>query len=606
MVQLSTTSSITDFLAKQGKPSDYNSRANLYKESGLEERLGKYVGSASQNTAFIKQLQTPASTGEVLKTYQRADINKAGTGLENPLNLGTAKIKPVAPTSTPIDKYGVIDVSGKPMDFGALNLKPPTNGVATDSKAPIDWSRLNLSAPAPASQALNTAQGKPTPISTPTSPTGGGTTPEITPTPTPPTYEAPAFSDTGTPTPADFGIGLPSEAELVQQYLDSSEYSALKGSQDIGDLGIALKAETAKENLQAKYEADRKQVEDVLGRNGLWFSGIRNTQVAALVQSLAMSLNQVDRTTAQALLESDATFKADILKGIDQLFTEAKNDNKDALKQLNEAGFVMIRNQIIPSLAAQRFNSDEENRKMTQEMLILSFRQKLNEFDALQKQREVINNQTKVRLGISMQNANTAQERNAILNQIREISLLQKTAVSPGQIISTSSGLPVKLTKEQTDLLAGFGSMLDTQIPSITGLLSKVTTGGISGRYMTGVLGVPVLQNTLSNDQQALLQEINQMNNSLIYLLSGKQINNQEFDRLKLQLPSLNYSNSQNAVQIESFSRTLKDIYSRNLSLNGWTMAGTDTGVSATNNLLSTALSTGDPLDDLAAEYGAE
>lgn len=59
-VKLNTTTSIVDYLRSIGKPSDFTSRSSLYKTSGLEGRLGKYVGSATQNTAFLRQLSTPA------------------------------------------------------------------------------------------------------------------------------------------------------------------------------------------------------------------------------------------------------------------------------------------------------------------------------------------------------------------------------------------------------------------------------------------------------------------------------------------------------------------------------------------------------------------
>ena len=69
-IKLNTTTSITDYLKSVGKPTDFNSRASLYKTSGLEERLGKYVGSMPQNTAFLKNLSsqsvannTPAPNG---------------------------------------------------------------------------------------------------------------------------------------------------------------------------------------------------------------------------------------------------------------------------------------------------------------------------------------------------------------------------------------------------------------------------------------------------------------------------------------------------------------------------------------------------------------
>jgi len=56
--------------------------------------------------------------------------------------------------------------------------------------------------------------------------------------------------------------------------------------------------------------------------------------------------------------------------------------------------------------------------------------------------------------------------------------------------------------------------------------------------------------------------------------LSGKQINNQEFERLKMQLPSLNYTNEQNKTQLDSFETTFKGLFNNKLSVNGWGIAG--------------------------------
>src|SRR3990167_10329960 len=65
---LNTTSSIVDFLKSQNKPSDFTSRENLYKTSGLEARLGKYVGSSSQNTP--DQIAQEALESPAFKLYQ--------------------------------------------------------------------------------------------------------------------------------------------------------------------------------------------------------------------------------------------------------------------------------------------------------------------------------------------------------------------------------------------------------------------------------------------------------------------------------------------------------------------------------------------------------
>lgn len=56
-LKLNTTSSIVDFLKAKGMPSDFSSRSKMFRESGLESRLGSFVGSASQNLALLKNLQ---------------------------------------------------------------------------------------------------------------------------------------------------------------------------------------------------------------------------------------------------------------------------------------------------------------------------------------------------------------------------------------------------------------------------------------------------------------------------------------------------------------------------------------------------------------------
>ena len=103
-VKLNTTSSITDFLKSQGKDSSYGARSSLYKTSGLEERLGAYVGSAAQNTAFLKNLQTPAQTGEMSR---------------DPAPVGDVKPLTTGPVTTP--SGAVIDAG-----TGGLITPPPT------------------------------------------------------------------------------------------------------------------------------------------------------------------------------------------------------------------------------------------------------------------------------------------------------------------------------------------------------------------------------------------------------------------------------------------------------------------------------------------------
>src|SRR3990167_7119697 len=51
--------SIIDYFTSQGKASDFESRKRQYESMGLQNTLGDYRGSESQNINFLKALQTP-------------------------------------------------------------------------------------------------------------------------------------------------------------------------------------------------------------------------------------------------------------------------------------------------------------------------------------------------------------------------------------------------------------------------------------------------------------------------------------------------------------------------------------------------------------------
>lgn len=57
--QLSTTTSIVDFLKSRGEESSFTARRKLFTEKGFATRLGEFTGSASQNLALLRNLRTP-------------------------------------------------------------------------------------------------------------------------------------------------------------------------------------------------------------------------------------------------------------------------------------------------------------------------------------------------------------------------------------------------------------------------------------------------------------------------------------------------------------------------------------------------------------------
>lgn len=102
-VKLNTTSSVIDFLKSQGKASDLGSRKSLYDSLGLSTKLGSYVGSNSQNTAFLKTLQTPTQTQAVTPVATPGATGALDTarGQAGTINRATGQITNVGAVPAP-------------------------------------------------------------------------------------------------------------------------------------------------------------------------------------------------------------------------------------------------------------------------------------------------------------------------------------------------------------------------------------------------------------------------------------------------------------------------------------------------------------------------
>lgn len=145
----------------------------------------------------------------------------------------------------------------------------------------------------------------------------------------------------------------PTQDELLARYFDSTDYALAKEELDLTTITNEADAAAAKDSLEAKYEGDRVELEQNLAQNGLAFSGVRNTQVAALAESLAASKLGEDRKLAKVLLNADMNFKKTILKGVAEVAADAAKGRQEAIDQLNKAGFAMVNGQLVPTLAAQ-------------------------------------------------------------------------------------------------------------------------------------------------------------------------------------------------------------------------------------------------------------
>ena len=94
-------------------------------------------------------------------------------------------------------------------------------------------------------------------------------------------------------------------------------------------------------------------------------------------------------------------------------------------------------------------------------------------------------------------------------------------------------------------------------------------TGPVRGRagWVTetfgGTLGVP----ESTPMELAFRTDVQDMNNRLVYMLSGKQINESEYQRLKRTMPDPNLPYMTNRVRIERFNRELNAVYQKRLRL---------------------------------------
>lgn len=194
-----------------------------------------------------------------------------------------------------------------------------------------------------------------------------------------------------------------------------------------------------------------------------------------------------------------------------------------------------------------------------------------------------INNQLRL-MGIQL----SAESRDT-LNALREAQVAQLTQAAPGQYVNAVTGFPVKLTADQITNFQRFDQYKNDLIPIATTLLDpnspeKVGTGGLAGRYMKTVQNLPGAQRTLNQNQNKLLATIATMNNQLIYMLSGKQINESEYNRLKEQLPDVTLTNEQNMTRINMFNNLLNQAEQKQMRIMGIAEAGGSPTQSNLNN----------------------
>ena len=404
MASLPSTSSIVDYLNSTGQDSSFSSRRSLFNSKGLNKTLGDFQGSASQNTSLLNSLRSPS------KTTQRAPSFFEGKAPPNAFEA--SNFLSSSPTLKPFNDALQSRSSNRTANTtrdrasapaaASFNLQDIIN-QATNGQSGGQSQRSQGSSPTAqeiVDRAIGDTQGgqsRMTQSRTFDTPTFGGATAGTTPSGTPAQDAVRNFDFSGMSTQqktdlladaqaeiakrqsggatggAQSSGGLsgmsasevlgnystPSEGELVDQFLNSTQGKLEMEKLELKNMTAQGKADAAKQALETKYSSEKEGLENRLAANGLAFSGIRGTQVKALADSLATSVLGVDREFATKLLDADINFRETILDGVSDLIKAAADDKDDAIKQLNAAGYAVVGDQLVPTLARQNATADD-------------------------------------------------------------------------------------------------------------------------------------------------------------------------------------------------------------------------------------------------------
>lgn len=354
-LKLTSATQVKDFLKSQGKDNSISSRKKMFTDGGLDKRLGAFIGSESQNRALFRSLQQSENASPVPLNLPSAD-NLASQTVDV-VNQGKPPVSATALTPGQFGKTNIPDVL-QPGEITKPNQAPVEEAQAakqqifkTPSGAEVDL-QGNIITPPPA-----------------------GTDPDKIISEQ---KDASTRGATGVSASDILPDVSTDESDLINDYFNSSEGRLALDRAKLKGLTLEVAAEEARAELDAKFASERKQVEDSLASRGLFLSGIRTTQIKGLVDSLASSQLGVDRELATALLGANLDLRESILDGVSDLFADAKDGRKEAIAQLNKAGFAVVGNQIVATQEAIKTElqqaRDELSRARTEEELRIARR----------------------------------------------------------------------------------------------------------------------------------------------------------------------------------------------------------------------------------------
>src|SRR3990167_3871100 len=145
--------------------------------------------------------------------------------------------------------------------------------------------------------------------------------------------------------------------------------------------------------------------------------------------------------------------------------------------------------------------------------------------------------------------------RDPLLEQLRMIKIMEQTSVSTGQLTNASTGLPAK-----------GGQELQTRAIELKGLLqmagyvegrinSGVQTGAVRGWVTYQGLKIPAIQETLDPNVVQLQTELLGLFTRYVYAMTGKQVNEREFENASRSTPTVQGTPQNNLATLKEIGR---------------------------------------------------
>lgn len=355
-IKLNTATSVVDLLKSQGKASDFNSRNNIYKTSGLADRLGGYVSSANQNIALHKYINNPPPVQKSQPIITQEPEQSTG-------NVTTPSGAIVNPMTGEL-------VQGPPAGYGseAKVIPNPTDTTRTTDTTPA----YRTTDTTPAYNALKALGLEQTPINS---------------------------------------------QDILNQVMDSTGQQIQQQRTDLARTTAIREAETQKAQLETQAAQKKQEIIDSLSRRGITAFGKTPDAIVALVNELAASKLGVANDLADKLLSQNINLRESIANDVEKLVNAAQSSNDKkrtaALGILENQGLTidLQTGNLVPTLAAKK---QEESTALAQEKFTYQQEEAQRKLEYQQLQNDFKNELAMAKF--EMQSAqNAAQMENAAL-----------------------------------------------------------------------------------------------------------------------------------------------------------------------------------------------